>query len=303
MMAKFLEILTVALLLSGASRETKLNVLFIAVDDMNNDLGCYGHPRVKSPNIDRLARMGVRFERAYCQFPLCSPSRSSLMTGLRPDTTRVFNLTYHFRTGLPDVVTLSQTFMNNGYYAARVGKIYHYGNPGDIGTSGLDDVPSWNHVVNPAGRDKTVLETDIINYTPKRGLGSAMCFLSDKEGRDEEHTDGKVATEAIKLLEQHKDKPFFLAAGFYKPHTPYIAPKKYFDLYPMDQIQLPQEPADHLKSVPKPALASTQPWPYFGVTGDQARECKQATASSSGTTPSSSSGATTGITWGSTGSG
>jgi iduronate 2-sulfatase len=276
MMAKFLEILTVALLLSGASRETKLNVLFIAVDDMNNDLGCYGHPRVKSPNIDRLARMGVRFERAYCQFPLCSPSRSSLMTGLRPDTTRVFNLTYHFRTGLPDVVTLSQTFMNNGYYAARVGKIYHYGNPGDIGTSGLDDVPSWNHVVNPAGRDKTVLETDIINYTPKRGLGSAMCFLSDKEGRDEEHTDGKVATEAIKLLEQHKDKPFFLAAGFYKPHTPYIAPKKYFDLYPMDQIQLPQEPADHLKSVPKPALASTQPWPYFGVTGDQARECKQA---------------------------
>ena len=267
------------LLLCGArpaQAGSRLNVLFIAVDDMNNDLGCYGHALVKSPNIDRLARMGVKFDRAYCQFPLCSPSRSSLMTGLRPDTTRVFNLTYHFRTGMPEVVTLPQLFMNNGYYSARVGKLYHYGNPGDIGTSGLDDPPSWNHFVNPAGRDRTTLETDIINYTPKRGLGSAMSFLSDAQGKDEEHTDGKVALEAIKLLEQRHDKPFFLAAGFYKPHTPYVAPKKYFDLYPLDRIQLPQELADSAKAVPKPALASTSPLPYFGVTADQARECKQA---------------------------
>lgn len=265
-----------AFAVEAQAAERKLNVLFIAVDDMNNDLGCYGQPLVKSPNIDRLAKMGVKFDRAYCQFPLCSPSRSSLLTGLRPSTTRVFNLQYHFRTGLPDVVTLPQMFKNNGYYSARVGKIYHYGNPGDIGTSGLDDPPSWNHFVNPAGRDKTVLETDIINYTPKRGLGSAMSFLSDKKGKDEEHTDGKVALETIKLIEQHKDEPFFIAAGFYKPHTPYVAPTKYFDLYPMSRIQLPKEPADHLKSVPKPALASTSPWPLFGVTTEQARECKQA---------------------------
>lgn len=251
------------------------NVLFIAVDDMNCDLACYGHPQVKSPNIDRLARLGVRFDRAYCQFPLCSPSRSSLLTGLRPSTTRVFDLQYHFRTGLPDVVTLPQLFKNHGYYSARVGKLYHYGNPGDIGTSGLDDPPSWTHFVNPAGRDKTALEPDIINYTPRRGLGSAMCFLSDKDGKDEEHTDGKVALETIKLLEEHKDGPFFIAAGFYKPHTPYVAPKKYFDLYPLSQIQLPKEPADAEKGVPAPALASTRPWPYFGVTPDQARECKQ----------------------------
>jgi uncharacterized sulfatase len=256
--------------------DKKLNVLFVAVDDMNNDLGCYGHPLVKSPNIDRLAKMGVRFDRAYCQFPLCSPSRSSLMTGLRPSTTRVFDLKYHFRKGLPDVVTLPQMFMNNGYYAARVGKIYHYGNPGDIGTSGLDDPPSWKHFVNPAGRDKTVLENDIMNYTPNRGLGSAMAFLSDAKGKDEEHTDGKVALEGIKLIEEHKDKPFFLAIGFYKPHTPYVAPKKYFDLYPMDKIDLPKVAAEDVKDVPKPALASTAPWPYFGVTKDQARECKQA---------------------------
>ena len=271
-------LLCVALAAAPAAHaaERKLNVLFVAVDDMNNDLGCYGHPQVQSPNIDRLAKMGVKFDRSYCQFPLCSPSRSSLMTGLRPSTTRVFNLQYHFRTGLPDVVTLPQMFKNNGYYAARVGKIYHYGNPNDIGTSGLDDPPSWDHFVNPAGRDKTVLESDIINYTPKRGLGAAMSFLSDLKGKDEEHTDGKVALEGIKLIEQHKDKPFFLAIGFYKPHTPYVAPKKYFDLYPMDKIDLPKVAAGFQKTVPTPALASTTPWPYFGVTPDQARECKQA---------------------------
>lgn len=271
---KFLAIF--ALIGSLTAAEKKLNVLFIAVDDMNNDLGCYGQALASTPNIDRLAKQGVRFDRAYCQFPLCSPSRSSLMTGLRPDTTRVFDLHYHFRTELPNVVTLSQTFMNNGYYAARVGKIYHYGNPDDIGTSGLDDPPSWQEFVNPAGRDKTTLESDIINYTPNRGLGSAMAFLTDKTGDDKEHTDGKVATEAIRLLKAHQQTPFFLAVGFYKPHTPYIAPQKYFDLHPLQQMALPLITQDLLKTVPAPALASTEPWPYMGVTPDQARECKQA---------------------------
>lgn len=257
----------------GASRP---NVLFIAVDDMNNDLGCYGNSQVKSPNLDRLAKRGVQFNRAYCQFPLCSPSRSSLMTGLRPSKTRVFDLQYHFRDGLPDVVTLSQLFKNNGYYAARIGKIYHYGNPGQIGTSGLDDAPSWTEVFNPAGRDKTGIEPQIINYTPRRGLGSAMCLFIDPTGRDEEHTDGMVATKAIELLEARKNEPFFLAVGFYKPHTPYVAPKKYFDLYPFDEISLPKLPAAGTNGVPRPALVSTAPWPWFGVTEREARECKQA---------------------------
>ena len=262
------------LLAWAPARGAKLNVLFIAVDDMNADLACYGSPLVKSPNIDRLAARGVRFDHAYCQYPFCSPSRSSLMTGLRPDTTRVFDLNYHFRQGLPNVVTLAQMFMNNGYYVARVGKIYHYGNPGDIGTNGLDDRASWMERFNPAGRDKTSLELDVMNYTPGRGLGSSMAFFADPQGTDEQHTDGKVADQAIKLLEEHKDKPFFIAAGFYKPHCPWITPKKYFDLYSMDQIKLPE--LTPRANYPRPALASTNPWPYFSVTPDQARECKRA---------------------------
>ncbi len=279
-MKSLVTLLTVAVAAAFAlplhAADKKLNVLFIAVDDMNNDLACYGSPIVKSPNIDRLASQGVRFEHAYCQFPLCSPSRSSLMTGLRPDTTRVFDLQYHFRKGLPDVDTLPQMFMRNGYYAGRVGKIYHYGNPGDIGTSGLDDPASWQEFVNPAGRDKTSLELDVINYTPHKGLGSSMAFLSDKAGKDEEHTDGKVATEAIRLLEKHKDQPFFLAVGFYKPHCPWITPSKYFDLYSLGEIKLPEIAPDYRSTVPPPALASTKPWPYFGVTPQQAMECKLA---------------------------
>jgi len=258
--------------------DKKLNVLFISVDDMNNDLGCYGHPLVKSPNIDRLAKEGVKFDRAYCQFPLCSPSRASLMTGLRPDTTRVFDLQYHFRQGLPEVVTLSQLFKNNGYYAARVGKIYHYGNPGQIGTSGLDDPASWQEFYNPAGRDHTALELDVIQSTGKKGggLGATMAWLNDQPGKDEEHTDGKVATQAIELLEKHQAGPFFLAVGFYKPHCPWIAPAKYFEPYSMEQMKLPAIAADLKETVPAPALASTQPWPYKGVTPEEARQSKLA---------------------------
>ena len=259
------------------AQKKQMNVLFIAVDDMNDDLGCFGNELVKSPNIDRLAKNGVVFANAYCQFPLSSPSRTSLLTGLRPDSTKVFDLTYHFRQDLPDVVTLPQMFIKNEYYVARVGKMFHYGNPGDIGTNGLDDKVSWTERINPAGLDKTSLELDVINYTPERkGLGAAMAFLADKKGTDIQHTDGIVATEAIKLMTEHKNKPFFIAAGFYKPHCPWITPSKYFDLYKMDQMKLPDIDSTTRHNYPELALASTKPWPYFGINSAQARECKLA---------------------------
>lgn len=277
-MKTFFTTLIVSLFFLPASfaKPEKPNVLFIAVDDMNNDLGTYGHPLVKSPHIDRLAAKGTRFDHAYCQYPLCSPSRTSVMTGLRPDTTKVYNLTKHFRSVLPDVVTMPQLFQKNGYAVARVGKIYHYGNPRDIGTNGLDDAPSWQTRINPSGRDKKE-EKLLTNHTPNRGLGSSLSFMR-AEGTDEEQTDGMVATESIKLMEKYKKngKPFFLATGFFRPHCPYIAPKKYFDLYPLEDVKMPPSDWSYLKKVPKPALGSTKPWPWFGVTELQSREALQA---------------------------
>ncbi len=262
----------------GPANGKRPNVLFIAVDDMNNDLGLYGNKTVQSPALDKFASEAMAFSHAYCQYPLCSPSRSSLLTGLRPDSTHVFELHYHFRQDLPYVITLPEMFRLNGYYVARVGKMFHYGNPGDIGTNGLDDKISWTERYNPAGIDRTALEIDVINYTPKRGLGSAMAYYDDPDGTDDQHTDGKVADRAIELMAKHgKDKePFFIGVGFYKPHCPWITPKKYFDLYKDKKIEVPRVNEKTKASYPAPALASTRPWPDFGVTHRQAVQSKLA---------------------------
>lgn len=252
-----------ALCVTAIAAESKPNVLFIAVDDLAPALGCLGDVVAKTPNIDRLAATGVCFERAYNQLPLCNPTRASVMTGLRPDQIKVYDLDRHFRDELPDVVTLSQAFQQAGYHAARVGKIYHYNVPASIGTDGFDDPPSWNRTINPKGRDKAE-EARIVNAEPHRKISAALSWLA-ADGGDEEQTDGMIATEAIRLMQNHKDTPLFLAVGFFRPHTPYVAPKKYFDMYPVEDLRLPYAPEGDRNDIPTAAFAHNCPIPNYNL--------------------------------------
>ncbi len=258
---------------AAASAAPRRNVLFIASDDLNHCFSTYGHPLVRTPNLDSIAKSGVRFDRSYCQYALCSPSRTSVMTGLAPDRTGVYDLKKHFRESVPDAVTLGQAFQKNDYFVARVGKIYHYGNPGQIGTNGLDDEPTWMRRINPIGVDKTKDEALVTNHTPGRGLGAALAFHAS-QWRDEEHTDGMVASETIGLMEAHREDPWFLGAGFYKPHCPYIAPSKYFDMVPLEKVKLVPFEEWEMKIAPKWAYI-TKP-ANWGLTEKQRLEVMQA---------------------------
>ena len=255
--------ITSLLLSLMGSLTAKPNVLFIAADDLSCALGCYGDPIAKTPHLDRLAATGTCFLNAYNQLPLCNPTRASVMTGLRPDTIKVYDLDRHFRDEVPGAVTLSQQFMKHGWWAGRVGKIYHYNVPASIGTDGFDDPPSWQNTINPIGRDKTD-EHLVFNAEPHRKISAALSWLA-AEGKDEEQTDGMIATEAIKLMEEKKGEPFFVAAGFFRPHTPFVAPKKYFDMYPLETLRLPYAPKDDREDIPTAAFAHNCPIPHYGL--------------------------------------
>ena len=250
------------------------NVLFIGVDDLNTSLRCYGNPVVHTPHLDRLAGRGVQFDAAYCQYPLCSPSRSSLMTGLSPDTTRVYELQTHFRQVVPNAITIGELFRKNGYYSARVGKIFHAGNPGEIGTDGLDDPVTWDWVSDPCGIDHLKEEALVTKLTPQRpSLGNSLNFYSSP-AKDDQITDGIGADEVVRLLKQHRQKPFFIAYGLYRPHVPWIVPESYFAQYPLEEIKVfPFDPSE-LKTAP-PIAYWTQP-PDFGMSELQKRQAIRA---------------------------
>ena len=250
------------------------NVLFIAVDDLRPELGCYGVPVIQSPHIDALARRGTTFTRAYCQQAVCNASRASLLTGRRPDTTRVYGNGTHIRLALPDVVALPQHFKQQGYHTQGFGKIYHMG---------MDDPASWSvpltRAMGPMYADETAEAAwqDEISrrYTPEAfrrrasridpDSGLVLALGSGGGGvrrgpsweaadvDDDVLMDGQTANQAVAALREIKDKRFFLAVGFFKPHLPFVAPKKYFDMYPLEELRLVDNP-DPPQDVPPLAL-------------------------------------------------
>lgn len=240
-----------------AAADSRPNVLFIAVDDLRPELGCYGDTHVHSPHIDALAASGLRFDRAYCQQAVCNPSRTSLLTGLRPDTNGIVGNHAHFRDNIPDVVTLPQHFKNNGYHAAAIGKIYHGLFPDGA------SITTWDTMGDPQSWSEPAVRFGPRYYYTEEGIAAAKQVFEEiykpvdpgpddwtrklvfgpatesPDVPDDTLYDGQVASAAVAKLKQLKDsdQPFFLAVGFIKPHSPYIAPKRYFDLY--DDVALP----------------------------------------------------------------
>ncbi len=224
----------------GASK--RVNVLFVVADDLNTELGCYGNHVVKSPNIDRLAARGVRFDRAYCQYSLCNPSRTSFLSGRRPETSGVYVLNTKARAAMPDAVMLPQLFRQNGYFCAGAGKVHH--------NAGHREPESWDFYDDGKGEDAG--EKAAIEARYGGGDGSPRAYPLDSDGS--KTRDGLNARTINAYLEDYArtGKPFFLAAGFHKPHLPWTAPKRFFDLYPAGSIPEPASPTMH--NVPAVAL-------------------------------------------------
>lgn len=309
----------------SAKGAKKRNVLFVCCDDLTPRIRSFGDPVAKTPNLDRLSQLGVRFERNYCQYPLCAPSRTSLMTGLAPDTTRVWDLDTDFRDTIPDTVSLPQLFQKNGYFVARSGKIYHYNNPSEIGTPGFDDAASWQVSTNPAGYDRTHDEGLVTFYVSKQQFAEATvkgqnfsgkAYLPElrrqaavpwvhggkgpggvrlaqdgrtpilplsrngdlgvpiaghpSDGADEMITDFMVAESTIAMMEEHRHEPWFLGCGFYRPHVPFVVPSKYFDMYSLDEMELPRIRPGEMESAPPLAYLSRVA--NYGMSERQHRE-------------------------------
>jgi iduronate 2-sulfatase len=260
---------------ASAATAVRKNILFIISDDLNNLLGCYGDPLAKTPNLDKLAARGVRFDAAYCTYPLCGPSRNSFLTGLYPNSTGILTNGQLFRQTIPAQLSMSQTFRQQGYFAARIGKLYHYNVPNSIGTNGHDDPASWELELNPAGVDRLEEHPKITTLTPHQ-FGATLSWYASPKG-DAEHTDGMEASDAEWVLERcakQRNRPFFLAGGFFRPHTPYVSPRKYFDQHPVAKMPVVQGVKEDRADIPPPALASGKK-EQDDMTDDQRRQARQ----------------------------
>lgn len=236
-----LALLQVCALMVHSAERQRLNVLYIVSDDLNNNLGCYGHQVVQSPNIDRLAARAMRFDHAYCDYPVCNPSRVSFLSGLRTPSTGIVDLATPTRSHLKNTIFLSQLFRNHGYRTIKVGKIFHTGDQ-------HEDPRSWDIDIRETTQAKNPPESQIL-----RRQGPSGIVL---RANDEDTWDGYVARKAAAFIEEAASGPipFFVAAGFRMPHTPYIAPEKYYSLYQPDNLEPRRGPVESLAQVPDSAL-------------------------------------------------
>jgi uncharacterized sulfatase len=236
--------------LAGRAKAKTMNVLFIVSDDLNHEVGCYGSERAVTPNLDRLARMGMRFGRAYCQYPVCNPSRNSFLSGMRPNATGLPPKWAALRSLVPDVTTLPQLFRENGYYTASIGKVFHIDGwdkrwP-DAGWE-LGDAISWDFRINCPPAEQGARRMPPF---PRKGIrlewpghsGTIDYGMISYES-DLAQDDGQATQEAIRQLDMPRDKPFFLAVGYRRPHAPFVAPARYFWPYELNTIELP-DPGD-----------------------------------------------------------
>jgi iduronate 2-sulfatase len=239
-------VLTTALLnassfVHSADVKPRYNVLLIMADDLRPAMGCYGDQQAKTPHLDRLASKGIRFDRAYVQYPVCNPSRTSMLTSTRPEDNGVIGNATFFRELLPDIITLPQLFRQHGARASSYGKIYHAGLvEGDIENRFLDNGKSWDEA-------KMNRATKLGNTGPRRNLTGGKlkwCEVADLEGADDDQSDGQSASQAIAAMQQTDGKPWFIAAGFHRPHDPFVVNKHYVAQFPEGSLKLHRDPAN-----------------------------------------------------------
>ncbi|MCA9031503.1 MAG: sulfatase [Planctomycetaceae bacterium] len=235
-MKRFLPGLLCLFWMSTASAADRPNVLFIAVDDLRPELGCYGAEHIQSPNIDRLASSGVLFEQAFCMVPTCGASRASMMTGIRPARKRFVSYLTRADEDAPGTLTLNTQFRQNGYYTVSLGKVFHHATDNAIGWS----EPAWRPNNVPWYRDPA--NAKLHEQQQEKGARTRGPAWESADVADDAYADGVIAQHAIADLRRlsEREEPFFLAVGFLKPHLPFIAPQKYWDLYDHSKIQLPE---------------------------------------------------------------